>query len=123
MNSRVAKRMRNGTIRSNMAVGVQRRRIAPINPPTRLGAIIARKCASDERISRRYPNALPTVPGQMATVLVALAVTESSPSQIRAGNETSVPPPATELMAPATKAAPNATPARGKARIGFKLAA
>jgi hypothetical protein len=27
------------------------------------------------------------------------------------------------LMAPATKAAPNATPARGKARIGFKLAA
>jgi len=46
---------------------------------------------------------LPTVPGQMATVLVALAATESSPSQIRVGNDTSVPPPATELMAPATK--------------------
>src|SRR5271157_2335317 len=54
---------------------------------------------------------LPTVPGQMATVLVALAVTDPRPSQIRAGKETSVPPPATELMAPARKAAPKATAA------------
>ena len=54
---------------------------------------------------------LPTVPGQMAAVLVAFAVTESSPSQIRAGKETSVPPPATELTAPAKNAAPKATAA------------
>ena len=47
----------------------------------------------------------------MATVLVAFAVTEFSPSQIRAGNETSVPPPATELMEPAMKAAAKATKA------------
>ena len=43
--------------------------------------------------------------------LVALAVTESSPSQMSVGNETRVPPPAIELMAPARKAAPNATAA------------
>src|ERR1035441_4204969 len=47
----------------------------------------------------------------MATVLVAFAVTEFNPSQISTGNETSVPPPATELMAPARKAAPKATAA------------
>jgi len=35
-------------------------------------------------------------------------VTEFSPSQIRVGKETSVPPPATELMAPAKNAAANA---------------
>jgi hypothetical protein len=50
----------------------------------------------------------PRDPGQIATVLVALAVTEFSPSQIRAGKETSVPPPATELMDPAAKAAAKA---------------
>jgi hypothetical protein len=54
---------------------------------------------------------LPTVPGQIATVLVAFAVTEFSPSQINAGKEISVPPPATELTAPAKKAAPKPTAA------------
>src|SRR5579872_1035335 len=41
----------------------------------------------------------------MATVLVAFACTEFRPSQIKAGKDTSVPPPATELMVPARKAA------------------
>jgi uncharacterized protein GlcG (DUF336 family) len=54
---------------------------------------------------------VPTVPGQIATVLVALALMEGSPSQIKVGNVISVPPPATELMVPATKAAPNAAKA------------
>jgi peptidoglycan-N-acetylglucosamine deacetylase len=54
--------------------------------------------------------------GQMATVLVALAVTEGKPSQIKVGNETSVPPPATELIAPARKAEPNATAPCGKSK-------
>jgi hypothetical protein len=40
---------------------------------------------------------------------VALAVTELSPSQISVGKDSSVPPPATELIAPARKADPNAT--------------
>ena len=52
---------------------------------------------------------LPTVPGQIATVLVAFAVTEFKPSQINAGNDTRVPPPATELIAPARNADRNAT--------------
>ena len=54
---------------------------------------------------------VPTVPGQMATVLVAFALMDGSPNQISVGNVSSVPPPATELMAPATKAEPNATTA------------
>ena len=56
----------------------------------------------------------------MATVLVALAITDGSPSQISAGNESSVPPPATELMAPARKAAPKATAAWGKSSAAVK---
>ena len=44
----------------------------------------------------------------MPSVLVALAVIDGSPIQIRTGNDMSVPPPATELIAPATKAAQNA---------------
>src|SRR5271170_5667652 len=54
--------------------------------------------------------------GQIATVLVALAVTEGRPSQISVGKETNVPPPAMELIAPATKAAANATAECGKSR-------
>src|ERR1039458_1134868 len=88
--------------------------MAPAMPPTRLGTMSARKRGSAARSSRRYPQALPTVPGQMATVEVALAVTESSPSQISVGNDTSVPPPATELIEPARKAAPKETAACGR---------
>ena len=77
----------------------------------------ARKRGSAPASSRRYPHALPTVPGQMATVLVALAATEPSPSQISVGKETSVPPPATELMAPARKAAAKAA-ADGESPMG-----
>ena len=66
---------------------------------------------------------LPEVPMTRASVLVALAATELRPSQIKAGNETSVPPPATELMAPARNAAPKATAARGKSSVEVKIAA
>ena len=41
--------------------------------------------------------------GHSATVLVALAVTESSPSQIKVGKVISVPPPANELIPPASE--------------------
>lgn len=51
---------------------------------------------------------LPTDPGHIATVLVALAATELSPSQTSVGNVSNVPPPATELIAPAAKAEANA---------------
>jgi len=64
-----------------------------------------------------------TVAGQMATVLVALAVTEGKPIQIRAGKETSVPPPATELIVPARKAEPKATAPCGKSKGVMKTTA
>ena len=58
----------------------------------------------------------------MATVLVAFALMEGSPSQIKVGNVSSVPPPATELMAPAMKAAPNATTAcQGAIEVGSAI--
>src|SRR5437763_8030451 len=48
----------------------------------------------------------PRVAGQIATVLVAFAVTGDSPSQISVGKDTKVPPPATALIIPAVKPAP-----------------
>ena len=43
--------------------------------------------------------------GQITTVLVALATTDGMPSQMSAGKEMRLPPPATVLMASATTAA------------------
>jgi len=51
----------------------------------------------------------PIDPGHSATVLVALAATDGTPSQTSVGNEMSVPPPATALMAPAATAAAKTT--------------
>jgi hypothetical protein len=54
------------------------------------------------------------VPGQRATVEVALACTVGIPRATRAGKVTSVPPPATAFMAAPTAAA-RAT--RGRRRV------
>ena len=70
----------------------------------------ARRSTSADRAGRGdSPTAPPSDPGQIATVLVALAIVDGSPTQMSAGNDTSVPPPATELMAPATNAATKTT--------------
>src|SRR5579875_395269 len=50
--------------------------------------------------SRRYAPALATEPGQMATVLVALAMMAGTPVKINAGNVKKLPPPATEFIVP-----------------------
>jgi len=50
-------------------------------------------------------------------VLVALAVTELRPSQIRVGKVMSVPPKATELIRPAAKDAPKAAAARERSSV------
>jgi len=55
--------------------------------------------------SRRKPNAPASEPGQIATVLVAFAITGFLPIHRRAGKEISVPPPAMELIVPARVAA------------------
>ena len=101
----VAKRIRNGTNRSKSAAGVERRRIAPMPPPTRLETESHFSSGPVLPNSDRNPQMLPSEPGQMATVLVAFALMDGNPSQTSAGNEISVPPPATELIAPARKAA------------------
>src|SRR5271169_1336725 len=48
---------------------------------------------------------LATCPGHNATVFVAFALTGGMPMKSKAGNETKLPPPATEFMAPANSAA------------------
>src|SRR5258705_13676756 len=58
---------------------------------------------------------LPTAPGHNATVLVALALIGGTPSAIRAGNVTSVPPPAMEFMTPPMSAE---TTARASLMVG-----
>ena len=67
--------------------------------------------------SFRYPYKPPNSPGHSATVLVPFATLGSSPSQIRTGNVSKVPPPAMELIAPAANAAHSMT-SQGKRRIG-----
>src|SRR5947208_14807429 len=123
MNSSVANRIRNGTSWSKTEGGVQRSSSAPAIPPIRLGATSARIRGSVELSSRRYPAIAPSEPGQIATVLVALAVTESNPIQISVGKVSSVPPPATELIAPATNAEPKAAMAWERSRSGIRLEA
>src|SRR5437016_10531635 len=105
MNRMVAKRMRNGTNRSKSLAGVDRRRIAPIPPPIRLEIESHFNLGGTCPSSGWNPQMLPSEPGQIATVLVALAVIEGSPSQTSAGKEIRVPPPATELIPPARNAA------------------
>jgi hypothetical protein len=56
-------------------------------------------------VSLQYPTALLSEPGQSAAVFVAFDIISGSPNATRDGNETSVPPPATELIAPAAAAA------------------
>ena len=53
----------------------------------------------------RYATALATVPGQTAAVFVAFAAMGTIPVKISAGKVMKLPPPATELMAPARTAA------------------
>jgi len=121
MKSRVANRIRNGTMRSkragaSSAAGARRR----VRPPG-----WGQSATGSAARPRAFPPVAPGAahrPGQMATVLVALAVTDPRPAN-EGGKETSVPPPATELMAPARKAAPKATAAcpKSSASTDFQL--
>ena len=58
--------------------------------------------AGRSRSSRRKPCSAATDPGESDTVFVAFARIGSRPSQTSIGNVISEPPPAIELMAPAT---------------------
>ena len=62
---------------------------------------------------------LPKLPGQIPTVFVAFATNAGTPNPTSVGNDTIDPPPATELIPPATKAAANAAPSLGKSPISI----
>src|SRR5687768_5099427 len=107
MNRTVANSIRKGTSRANVGEGVQIKSQAPTAPPMTLVSPKRQRMVELFSSSLRYPNNPPKSPGQSATVLVALAILGSRPSQIKTGKVISVPPPAIELIAPAAKAQAN----------------
>ena len=107
--STVANRISHGTSAANTRSGVRSSSSAPIKPPASEGGT---KSSIQRRIgarSFRKAAMAASAPGQSARVLVALAMIGARPSQSSAGNETSVPPPASELIAPATAPAAKST--------------
>ena len=74
-------------------------------PPRMLGAVNHTSHARVPASSPRYAIKLANAPGHSATALVAFADNGGTPSHTTAGNVTSVPPPATELIAPPMAAA------------------
>ena len=62
----------------------------------------------------RYAQPAASEPGVIATALVAFAITGGIPDAIAAGNESSVPPPATELIAPAATDEPTRKASRAR---------
>ena len=105
-NSRVAPNRSHGTIRRKVPWGVTSRMRAPSTPPITPVMIRggSRRRASGVK-AFRYATVLATVPGQTAAVLVALAAMGAIPVKSRAGNDTKLPPPATELMVPVGRSA------------------
>src|SRR6266436_2294361 len=83
--------------------------VAPTSAPSTDGIASRTSRRLPPRSSRRKPTALASDPGQSATVFVMLATIGSRPSHTKTGNDSRVPPPATELMRPATRPAPNTT--------------
>lgn len=93
--------------RAKAAPGVSSSSTAPNNPPTALVTPSARGVTpSSGARSARNAQVLARLPGKRATVLDAFAATEGTPTSIRAGRVTKVPPPATAFMAPASSPAP-----------------
>src|SRR5437016_5400655 len=91
-------------MRAKVGDGVAISNHAPTAPPTTLIAPNLIRMVELFSSSLRYPKSPPNSPGQSATVLVAFAILGSRPSQISTGKVIRVPPPAIELIAPATKA-------------------
>ena len=92
--------------------GVRRISTAPITAPAIVGAhssAASRRCVAS---SRRYAHAEANEPGLIASALVALATGDGMPQASAAGNDSSVPPPATAFTAPASAVAPNSRPSR-----------
>src|SRR5262245_11379746 len=100
--SAVAKKIRYGTSQANTRDGVSSSSQAPMTPPANDGSVPRTIQSRSPVSSRRKPWSAATEPGDSDTVLVAFARIGSRPSQTRTGNVISEPPPAIELIAPAT---------------------
>src|SRR5262245_18963392 len=101
-NTIVANRISQGTRLAKIVVGGHNSRSAPISPPTRLKTNKPRTLNSATvRILRRYAHAPANVQGASAPPLRAFASMGLSRGIGRGGNVTKVPPPASELRAPA----------------------
>ena len=67
---------------------------------------LASRCKSGSE-PQRYAPVEARIPGQSATVFVALALTDGMPMKRSVGNERKLPPPAIAFSAPAAMATPN----------------
>ena len=110
MKIRVETRISHGTSRRKVVCGVlssvQPPRMPPSSAVMSSGIMVFRDSLSN---CRRYALMLATCPGHRATVFVTLAFTGGMPTNSKVGNETKLPPPATALIAPASRAAKNRT--------------
>jgi hypothetical protein len=77
----------------------------PAMPPRKATRVSSGSAVRKRSSSVRKAHAAARLPGQRATELLALAITGGTPAASSAGNDRKVPPPATEFIAPAQKAA------------------
>src|SRR5215510_10071240 len=95
-----------GTIFMKVICGVCSKSSAPATLPSSVTMISGATLLSSGRLSDlRYADVEASIPGQTATVLVALAFTGSMPVKSSEGKVIKLPPPAIALATPATNAA------------------
>jgi len=97
--------MSQGTTRAKVRLPTHKTSSAPSAPPTSDGSAIHRSSSRSPATSPRKPQKAPAPPGMSAIVLVALAATGETPKASSDGKVTSVPPPASAFMPPASAAA------------------
>src|SRR5579884_643022 len=106
VNKSVAARSSHGIILSKVDCRVLSRRMEPTMLPRKVMIMSGRMRLSNSTLrALRYAPVEANVPGQSATVLVALALMEGTPEKSKAGKAINPPPPATEFTIPPAMAA------------------
>ena len=93
-----------GRMRVNVRSDVESRSNAPAAPPSALASAKTINVFRSRGRSLRYAMVLDTPAGHSATAVVAFAATGGTPTSSIDGNTRKLPPPATELIAPPTRA-------------------
>src|SRR5215472_1675819 len=107
LNRTVAPRSSQGTILSKVDCLVLSNSVDPRMLPRKVITISGKMLFNRLQFrALRYAPVEASVPGQSATVLVALALMEGIPVKSSAGKAMNPPPPATEFTAPPSRAAP-----------------